>query len=253
MKRPPKVKPEHGAAGSGAAGEALAAAGLRRAGYRVEARNLRTVHGEIDLLVRRGRCWIAVEVKARRDHPAPERCILPAQLDRLERALRALAPRLRPRPRELWVDAVSVRWGAPPEALHVPALRHVACSLDATGGSRRLPDRHDRQPNLLRTAPTFARFPTMAALSDQIIPRRKLLLMLSETLLFTVVLMIGTSLPPLTSRSYAFWRPDWELVRGLLTSITIAVICQASLSYNDLYDWKMSQNRAELPNRLLNA
>lgn len=93
----------------------------------------------------------------------------------------------------------------------------------------------------------------MAVLSDQIIPRRKLMLMLSETLLFMAVLVIGTSLPPLTTRDYSFWRPDWELVRGLLTSFTVSVICQASLSYNDLYDWKTSQNRAELPNRLLHA
>lgn len=254
MTRPPRPRPEHASAGgSGAAGEALAAAGLRRAGYRVVGRNVRTAHGEIDLLVRRGRCWIAVEVKARRDHPAPERCIRPEQLDRLERALRALAPRLRPRPRELWIDAVSVRWGAPPEVLHLPALRHVASSADSTGASRRLPARHDRQPNLLRTAPPYARLLTMAVLSDQIIPRRKLMLMLSETLLFMAVLVIGTSLPPLTTRPYSFWQPDWEFVRGLLTSFTIAVICQASLSYNDLYDWKTSQNRAELPNRLLHA
>ena len=47
---------------TGTAGEALAAAGLARAGYRVVARNLRTEHGEIDLLVRRRRTWIAVEV-----------------------------------------------------------------------------------------------------------------------------------------------------------------------------------------------
>jgi sugar transferase (PEP-CTERM system associated) len=254
MTRPPRPRPEHASAGgSGAAGEALAAAGLRRAGYRVVGRNVRTAHGEIDLLVRRGRCWIAVEVKARRDHPAPERCIRPEQLDRLERALRALAPRLRPRPRELWIDAVSVRWGALPEVLHLPALRHVASSADSTGASRRLPARHDRQPNLLRTAPPYARLLTMAVLSDQIIPRRKLMLMLSETLLFMAVLVIGTSLPPLTTRPYSFWQPDWEFVRGLLTSFTIAVICQASLSYNDLYDWKTSQNRAELPNRLLHA
>jgi sugar transferase (PEP-CTERM system associated) len=254
MTRPPRPRPEHASVGgSGAAGEAVAAAGLRRAGYRVVGRNLRTAHGEIDLLVRRGRCWIAVEVKARREHPAPERCIRPEQLDRLERALRALAPGLRPRPRELWIDAVSVRWGAPLEVLHIPALRHVASNADSIGASRRVPARHDRQSNLLRTAAPYARLLTMAVLSDHIIPRRKLMLMLSETLLFMAVLVIGTSLPPLTTRDYSFWRPDWELVRGLLTSFTIAVICQASLSYNDLYDWKTSQNRAELPNRLLHA
>ena len=31
------------------------------------------------------------------------------------------------------------------------------------------------------------------------------------------------------------------------------MICQASLSYNDLYDWKVAQNRAELANRLVHS
>jgi hypothetical protein len=39
----------------------------------------------------------------------------------------------------------------------------------------------------------------------------------------------------------------------MLSCFTIAMLCQASLSYNDLYDWKVSQNRAELPNRLLHS
>jgi sugar transferase (PEP-CTERM system associated) len=93
----------------------------------------------------------------------------------------------------------------------------------------------------------------MPVLSDQIMPRRKLLLILSETILFSAVVLIGTSLPPLTTRPYPFFAPNVDLLRGLLTSFTVAAICQASLSYNDLYDWKSSQNRAELPNRLLHA
>lgn len=255
MTRPPRARPDDDRPRhDGAAGEALAAVGLQRAGYRLGGRNVRTAHGEIDLLVRRGRCWIAVEVKARRDHPAPERCIRADQLDRLARALQDLAPHLRPRPRALRIDGVSVRWLQPrPEVLHLPALRHVPWPPDAIGASRRLPDWHDDRPNFLRTEPPRA-FPfPMAVFSDQIIPRRKLMLMLSETVLFMAVVLLGTSVPPLTTRDYSFWRPDWELVRGLLTSFTIAVICQASLSYNDLYDWKTSQNRAELPNRLLHA
>jgi putative endonuclease len=94
---------------AGPTGEALAAAFLQRLGYRVECRNLRTVHGEIDLLVRNGRTWVAGEVKASAVHPAPERTAAPAQLRRVARALRALAPGLRPRPRRLRVDLVAVR------------------------------------------------------------------------------------------------------------------------------------------------
>src|SRR5262245_25864373 len=111
---------------SGATAEALAANALVAAGYRIEGRNVRTRHGEIDLLVRRGRVWIAVEVKARSNHPAPERCVEPAQLDRIEQALRALAPTLRPRPRVLRIDVVSVRWSrSGPELLHFPAFRSI--------------------------------------------------------------------------------------------------------------------------------
>ena len=95
----------------------------------------------------------------------------------------------------------------------------------------------------------------MSTLAEQIIPRRKLLLMFSETLLFMAVVLIGSSAPPLTSRSFKLLEPstETEWLRALLTSFTIAVICQASLSYNDLYDWKTAQNRAALANRLVHA
>ena len=71
------------ARGSGLS-EAAAAAALRAVGLRVVARNVRTRYGEIDLLCRRARAWVAVEVKARHDHPAPERCARPEQLDRVK-------------------------------------------------------------------------------------------------------------------------------------------------------------------------
>lgn len=112
-------------ASSGRAGEDLAAALLRRLGYRIAARNLRTVFGEIDLLVRKRSTWVAVEVKARALHPAPERLVDPERLSRLARNLRALAPTLRPRPKQLRIDVVAVRWRPPepPEVLHFPAVR----------------------------------------------------------------------------------------------------------------------------------
>jgi len=105
---------------TGQSGEALAASHLRTAGFRIVARNLRTIDAEIDLLVRRRRLWIAVEVKTRRSHPAPERAVTPRQLERLQRALARLAPSLRPRPRLLRVDVVAVRVSAnaDPEISH---------------------------------------------------------------------------------------------------------------------------------------
>jgi sugar transferase (PEP-CTERM system associated) len=93
----------------------------------------------------------------------------------------------------------------------------------------------------------------MPTLAEQIIPRRKLLLMLCECAIFTIVLLAGTSAPPLSSKSFFLFTPSAELLRGVLSCFTIAVICQASLSYNDLYDWKTAQNRAELGNRLVHS
>ncbi|MHC5065581.1 MAG: hypothetical protein ACYTG5_16575, partial [Planctomycetota bacterium] len=93
----------------------------------------------------------------------------------------------------------------------------------------------------------------MPSLAEQIIPRRKLLLMASETVILSTILLLGTSFPPLASRSIELSWMDLDQLRGLLSCLTIAILCQASLSYNDLYDWKISQNRAELPNRLLHS
>lgn len=118
---------------SGTKGERLAAAWLAARGHRIVARDLRTRLGEIDLLTRVGRTWIAVEVKARAAHDAPERVVDGDKLDRLERALAALAPTLRPRPAVLRVDVVAVRWLANgPEVMHFPALRQ-RCTRRAAG------------------------------------------------------------------------------------------------------------------------
>lgn len=239
---------------SGARAEALVAAALASAGYHVVARNLRTRHGELDLLLRRGRDWAVVEVKARADHPAPERCAVPAQLDRLERALRELAPRLRPPPRTLRIDVVGVRWTtAGPELSHFPGVRVLDCESLAIGLTRPAAARAGRRPKF--PAPAGAPIPLAVtpSLAEQIIPRRKLLLMLCETTLFVAVVLAGTSLPPLSSRPFDPFEPSAELLRAVLSCLTIAVICQASLSYHDLYDWKTAQNRAELTNRLLHS
>jgi sugar transferase (PEP-CTERM system associated) len=248
-------------ASTGCRGEQLAAEHLRHSGYRIVARNLRTAHGEIDLLVRRGRRWAAVEVKTSHHHPAPERCLHAEQLDRLARSLLALAPGLRPRPHSLQVDVIAVRLpgggedaGKPAELLHLPALRRVAGSADGAGGWRCAVARWLPWPK----PPCERRHPSlpsssMPTLAEQIIPRRKLLLMLCETAIFTAVLLVGTSVPPLTSRSFELLRPSMDLLQGLLSCFTVAVICQAALSYNDLYDWKTAQNRAELGNRLVHS
>jgi len=93
----------------------------------------------------------------------------------------------------------------------------------------------------------------MVTLAEQMIPRRKLLLLFSEMLLFVAVILVGTSAPPFSTHSFWLFEPSEDLLRGLATSVTIAIICQASLSYNDLYDWKIAQNRANLANRLVHS
>ena len=63
---------------------------LRLKGYRVLARNLKTPPGvgagEIDILARRGRVLVIVEVKARGDLDAATAALGPRQRDRLRRA-----------------------------------------------------------------------------------------------------------------------------------------------------------------------
>ena len=119
----------------GARGEVVAAAFLRRLGYRIVQCGLRTRTAEIDILARRGRLWIAVEVKTRSRHPAPERALEPRQYQRLQRALRLLAPSLRPAPTMLRLDLIAIRWDrepAEPAVLHFPGQPFAP----PTGGRR---------------------------------------------------------------------------------------------------------------------
>lgn len=74
----------------GRLGELAARCLLRAKGYRILAKNLRTRHGEIDILAARGRTLIAVEVKTR---TSIERChyaVSPQQCQRIERSLQAV-------------------------------------------------------------------------------------------------------------------------------------------------------------------
>ncbi|MCC6784620.1 MAG: TIGR03013 family PEP-CTERM/XrtA system glycosyltransferase [Planctomycetes bacterium] len=93
----------------------------------------------------------------------------------------------------------------------------------------------------------------MPKLSEQIIPRRKLLLMLSETVILTAIVFLGSSLPPLRSAPFDLFAGGERFWAGLATALALSAICQMSLSYSDLYDWRVAQNRAELPHRLLHA
>ena len=78
------------------------------------------------------------------------------------------------------------------------------------------------------------------------------MLIASECLLLTSAILVGTSLPGV-ARDAVWSAETMDVVRGILSALTIAILCQVSLSYNDLYDWRVSRNRLDLPNRLLHA
>ena len=80
---------------SGRRGEVLAALWLIAKGYSILGFRLRTPHGEIDLVARRGKVLAAVEVKRRTSLEAALEAVSFTQRQRLRRAIRALAARRR--------------------------------------------------------------------------------------------------------------------------------------------------------------
>ncbi len=87
---------------SGRRAEALAAWWLRLKGYRILARRVRTPVGEVDLVARRGRTLVFVEVKARPDLDSAGTAIHPRSAIRISRASNLLFARF-------GSDCVSVR------------------------------------------------------------------------------------------------------------------------------------------------
>lgn len=69
--------------------EKIAALYLRCKGYRVIAARLRNPYGEIDLLVKRGRTFAAVEVKARKNFQLCEDSVPPWKRQKIARAMEA--------------------------------------------------------------------------------------------------------------------------------------------------------------------
>ncbi|NWG46013.1 MAG: YraN family protein [Alphaproteobacteria bacterium] len=79
-----EARRRHEKAGRGA--EALAALYLMAKGYGVLATRFRSPAGEIDLIARRGRCLVFVEVKRRADLGTAGESISPAQRSRIAAA-----------------------------------------------------------------------------------------------------------------------------------------------------------------------
>jgi putative endonuclease len=114
----------------GACGEILAARWLHRRGYSVLARNVRTRHGEIDLIARDGRTLVFVEVKTRR---VGGRYAIRADQD----PLLGLGPQQRRRLRRLAAAWLSDRSGPRPRT---DAVRFdvIAVVVDTRGRTRRI-------------------------------------------------------------------------------------------------------------------
>jgi putative endonuclease len=68
--------------------EAMAIAALSLKGYRLLARRFKTPHGEIDLIMRRGRATIFIEVKQRADLDSALLSVSPYQMKRISAASR---------------------------------------------------------------------------------------------------------------------------------------------------------------------
>ena len=82
-----------GAERRGRRAEALAALYLQLKGYRLIARRARVPGGEVDLVMRRRRTVVFVEVKARADAIAADAALAPERLHRVRRAAEGLWPR----------------------------------------------------------------------------------------------------------------------------------------------------------------
>jgi putative endonuclease len=105
--------------------ESRAAAFLLIKGYRILARRFRSAVGEIDIVARRRRTLVFVEVKAREDFDAAAEAIGPRQQRRIIAAAQAwLAARPQDAMLDMRFDAVLVVPGRLP--------RHLAAAFDAS-------------------------------------------------------------------------------------------------------------------------
>lgn len=94
--------------------ERIAALWLRLKGYRILDERVRTPIGEIDLVARRGRSLVFVEVKARDALEDAAAAIAPHQLRRVARAANLLLGRYMADCRSARIDAVIVARGRLP-------------------------------------------------------------------------------------------------------------------------------------------
>ncbi|MEL7087168.1 MAG: YraN family protein [Planctomycetota bacterium] len=114
----------------GRAGERVAAKHLKKKGYRILSRNVRSRHGEIDLIViAPNGTLVAVEVKAGAVNPAfpPELHVTPAKQRKIVALTAGLARRHRLTGRRWRFDVIAVEF---PEA-GKPVVRHFEGAFQA--------------------------------------------------------------------------------------------------------------------------
>lgn len=111
-------------------GEALAALWLRLQGFVIEARNWRGGAGEIDIVARRRRLWVFVEVKTRGegDRFVPEEAVDRRKRERVVRLARAYAAARHLGEVPCRFDVIAVRWSG-----WFPRLRHYRGAFRADG------------------------------------------------------------------------------------------------------------------------
>ncbi len=107
----------------------------------------------------------------------------------------------------------------------------------------------------------------MIKLFKQFIPKRKALLVLSETGILFLWIHLSTwwffknawlkghkSVAGFFPNIQDFPSPwDLRLWRVAISALAVTILCQICLGYNDLYDWKLSANKRELPQRMIHA
>lgn len=99
-------------------GETLAAWYLRLKGWSILARRVKTARGEIDLVARRGRTVVFVEVKWRAGAAERDRALDAWRLRRVAAAAEAVAHRFAPDGEDVRIDAILLAPGRWPR--HIP-------------------------------------------------------------------------------------------------------------------------------------
>lgn len=101
----------------GRRGEWLAAWWLRLHGWRIVATRTRTPHGEVDLIARRWRTIIFVDVKTRATHAELDHAIDAYRLRRVAAATHALVPRFARARDTIRIDVILIAPGTWPRHL----------------------------------------------------------------------------------------------------------------------------------------